>query len=92
MPALHAVIRSLISRPNGDAIRLERGLALRYTPPDKEHNSPAATLSLSRRDVPPSPAEVQAVVNALGKALDRPGESFLVTEAGNVRRVWFTLN
>jgi hypothetical protein len=89
MPTLDAVIRSLLSYRKGHALRLGHGLALRYTPPDKEHGSQADTLSLSRRGVPPSASEVQTVVRALAVVLNEPGKEFLVTEAGNIRRIWF---
>lgn len=89
MPALTAVIRSLLSHRNGHAVRLSHGLALRYTPATKEYGSKASTLSLSRPSVPPSPTEVQVVVNTLATVLGEPGKEYLVTGAGNVRRIHF---
>lgn len=89
MPVLDAVIRSLLSHRKGQAVRLSHGLALRYTPPTKEWNSPASILSLSRPNVPPSPVEVQVVIDSLARVINAPGAAFLITGAGLVRRIWF---
>jgi hypothetical protein len=87
MPTLDAVIHQLCTI--GGSTRLSRGLGLRYTPPAKEYGSTASIISLSRRAVPPSAAELQTVVSSLARVLNAPGAEFLVTGQGLVRRIWF---
>lgn len=66
--------------------RLGHGLGLRYTP--GRGKLEPHTLSISRRDTPPSQTEIQTVVTSLGRVLERPDLAVLITEAGpTIRRL-----
>lgn len=63
---LDQLLQQMLSQNHSNAVRLPKGLALRYTPPRPGDVTPIHTLSLSRRDnIDPSNSELRTVHEAL---------------------------